>query len=111
MDMAGEETQHRSRYRVMRKNGYTREGRIGQLNGAPRIPMLRMSSSNIAAAGYDHGLKILRVRFVRGAAYDYLDVPAAVFKDLLKAPSKGRFLNSQVKPYYAYRHLPKRSRK
>ena len=53
--------------------------------------MFRMSSSNVAAAGYDHGFKILRVRFVRGATYDYLEVPAIVYKELLDASSKGRF--------------------
>jgi KTSC domain len=70
--------------------------------------MFRMSSSNVAAAGYDRGRKILRVRFVRGATYDYLEVPAIVYRGLLDAPSKGRFVNSHIKPYYAYRRLPKR---
>jgi KTSC domain len=50
-----------------------------------------MSSSNVAAAGYDHGFKILRVRFVRGATYDYLEVPAIVYKELLDASSKDGF--------------------
>jgi hypothetical protein len=57
----------------------------------PEFKMFRMSSSNVAAAGYDHGFKILRVRFVRGATYDYLEVPAIVHKELLDASSKGRF--------------------
>jgi KTSC domain len=105
----GEGTRCRSSYRVMRKVAkVSREGRIRNSNAAPRIPMFRMSSSNVAAAGYDHGRKILRVRFVRGATYDYLEVPAIVYRGLLDAPSKGRFVNSHIKPCHAYRRLPKR---
>jgi KTSC domain-containing protein len=105
----GEGTRCRSSYRVIRNDGKApQDKRVRQPNVAPRIPMFRMNSSNIAAVGYDHGLKILRVRFVRGATYDYLEVPAIVYKGLLDAISKGRFVNSQIKTCYAYRRLPKR---
>ena len=64
-----------------------------------------MASSSIAAAGYDAGGRMLRVRFVGGGTYDYLDVPSEVFSGLLEAPSKGRFVNYQIKPCYSYRRL------
>jgi lysyl-tRNA synthetase class 2 len=64
-----------------------------------------VQSSSIAAAGYDPRSRILRVRFVGGDTYDYHRVPAAVFRELLEAPSKGRFVNWQIKPRYAYRRV------
>jgi hypothetical protein len=62
-------------------------------------------SSSIAAFGYHHAQQILRVRFIGGATYDYLDVPAEQFQALQDAPSKGQFVNSQIKPYYRYIQL------
>ncbi len=67
--------------------------------------MRPVHSSSIAAAGYDPKRRILRIRFIGGDAYDYLRVPMAVFRELLDAPSKGRFVNRQIKPHYAYRRL------
>lgn len=62
----------------------------------------RMQSSSIEAAGYDIERRTLRIRYVRGSTYDYQAVPAKVFKDLLAAESKGRFVNWSIKPYYRY---------
>jgi hypothetical protein len=67
--------------------------------------MVQMNSSSIAAAGYDHNRRALRLRYVGGGMYDYLDVPASVFQELLDAPSKGRFVNWCIKPRYRYRRL------
>jgi hypothetical protein len=36
---------------------------------------------------------------------DYQAVPAKLFKDLLVAESKGRFVNWSIKPYYRYRRV------
>lgn len=67
--------------------------------------MRAVRSSSIAAAGYDPGSRTLRIRFVGGAVYDYLHVPPQIFRDLLDASSKGRFVNWQVKPYFRYRRV------
>jgi hypothetical protein len=64
-----------------------------------------VQSSSIAAAGYDPDQQTLRVRFVGGDAYDYLQVPADVFQDFLAASSKGRFINWQIKPRFPYRRV------
>ena len=48
----------------------------------------------------------MRVRFKagraahRGGTYDYFEVPAAVVRDFIGAPSLGRFVNWNIKPYY-----------
>ena len=67
--------------------------------------MRRVHSSSIAAVGYDRGMRTLRVRFINGGVYDYLQVPTDVFQDLLDASSKGQFVNWQIKPCYPYVRL------
>ena len=67
--------------------------------------MRRMNSSSIAAAGYDRRRHALRLRYLGGGTYDYLDVPEPVFADLIAASSKGQFVNWQIKPHYRYVRL------
>ena len=62
--------------------------------------MIFVDSSNIEAIGYDGDTQELHVQFLSGACYIYNDVPAAVFEDLMNAPSKGSFLNREVKGTY-----------
>jgi hypothetical protein len=69
---------------------------------ARQIPMVLFNSSSVVAGGYDTRSKTLRLRYIDGDTYDYRSVPKAVFDDLLAAPSKGRFVNWCVKPYYSY---------
>jgi hypothetical protein len=51
------------------------------------------------------GGEMLRIRFILGSTYDYWDVPAKVFDDLLAAESKGRFVNWKIKPYFRYKEV------
>ena len=69
------------------------------------VPLIHMSSSSIAAVGYDDRRHSLRLRYVSGGMYDYLDVPVSVFQGLLEAPSKGRFVNRYIKPRYRFTRL------
>lgn len=73
--------------------------------GVPDIPMAAVASTSIAAAGYEPRGEILRIRFVGGGTYDYLEVPAAVFAAFEAAGSKGRFVNAVVKPFFAVRQV------
>jgi hypothetical protein len=70
--------------------------------GVKAIRLRRMRSSSIEAAGYDLERRTLRIRYVHGSTYDYQAVPATVFKGVLAADSKGRFVNWSIKPYYRY---------
>jgi hypothetical protein len=69
------------------------------------VAMFAMSSSSIAAAGYDRERHALRLRYVSGGTYDYLDVPSSVFQAFLGAPSKGQFVNWYIKPGYRFTRL------
>jgi hypothetical protein len=66
--------------------------------------MLRthVSSSAISSVGYDERSAVLEVEFRSGAVYDYLQVPKKVYRDLLKAPSKGGFVSQRVRDRYEF---------
>lgn len=64
--------------------------------------MIYVDSSNIEAIGYDEDAQELHVQFLSGGYYVYYEVPRQIFDDLLMAPSKGSFLNREVKNIYRY---------
>ncbi|HEV7870527.1 MAG TPA: KTSC domain-containing protein [Modestobacter sp.] len=63
----------------------------------------RVQSSNIASVGYDEEQRILEIVFRNGGVYHYLEVPPERVLSLLRAESKGRYLNAEIKPYFDYR--------
>jgi len=66
----------------------------------------RVRSSSVDAIGYDPEGGRLYVRFIgSGHAYVYRGVPNAVYRSLMGAESKGRFVNERIKGAYAYRRL------
>lgn len=54
-------------------------------------------SSALDRVGYDATRQILEIEFKGGHVYQYLDVPASTYAALLKAESKGNFVNEQIK--------------
>ena len=62
----------------------------------------RVESSAIASVGYQPGRGLLEVEFTSGAIYHYYDIPRTVYQQLLHADSKGRYLNTRIKPAYRY---------
>ena len=64
-----------------------------------------VSSSTIAAIGYDEEREILEVEFVSGALYRYLGVPDEVFDALWAAPSKGKFFNEHIRDAYPWEQV------
>jgi hypothetical protein len=68
----------------------------------------RVESSNIAMIGYDEEQRILEITFRDGRVYHYLEVPPERALSLLRAESKGRFLNSDIKPEFDYRSVGRR---
>ena len=64
-----------------------------------------IESSVLAEVGYDQGRRLLEVKLVSGAVYQYLDVPAREFMALLAADSSGRYYNTNIKPNYEYRKI------
>jgi hypothetical protein len=62
-----------------------------------------MPSTVIASFHYDVGRKVLRIRFVSGRIYEYLDVPEDIYSGMKEAFSKGTYFNQHVKDQFKYR--------
>ena len=66
----------------------------------------RVESSSIETVSYDHETRRLYLRFTgSGKAYVYYDVPSSIFDELMRAESKGGFVNTMIKGSYDYRRL------
>lgn len=64
-----------------------------------------VQSKGIEWVAYEEEAQILYVHFGGSRTYRYFDVPPAVYAWLLRAPSKGRFVNRLVKNRYRYERL------
>ena len=67
--------------------------------------MIKVESSNINAVGYDTSFGGLVVEYKNGNKYMYEKVPMEVYENLLKAESKGRFINESVKGKFEYKKI------
>lgn len=64
--------------------------------------MQPVSSSSIAAVGYDADNQAVYVQFLNGSTYLYKGVPEHEFENLRTAPSVGSYLNRNYKNVYPY---------
>jgi len=64
-----------------------------------------MPSSVVASFKYNPTSKTLRIFYVSGSVYDYKNVPADVYEKMQLAPSKGTFLNREIKNRFGYRRV------
>ena len=64
--------------------------------------MVYVDSSNIEAIGYDEMALELHVQFLSGGYYVYHGVPRCIFDEFMYAPSKGSFLNREIKSVYQF---------
>lgn len=62
-------------------------------------------SSELQSVGFDEAASILQVKFQNGRVYRYQGVPQSVFENLLRADSKGRFFNAQIRDRYPCQRL------
>ena len=69
-----------------------------------------VDSSMIHAVGYDAKAKSLEVVFNSGNTYVYEGVPRNVYKELLAADSKGRYMRYAVIDCYDYHQLSSKRR-
>ena len=65
--------------------------------------MTPVSSSNLAAVGYENG--VLHILFQSGRMYAYFDVPEQVYQELMQASSHGSYFNACIKNVYSYRQI------
>ena len=72
------------------------------MNQIKRKPV---KSSNLKSIGYDSSLKVLEVEFLNGALYQYSDVPADAFMELMAAESHGVYFCANIKPVYEFKKV------
>ncbi|MEE9142455.1 MAG: KTSC domain-containing protein [Gammaproteobacteria bacterium] len=70
-------------------------------------PMQRqpISSKSIRSVGYDAVQRILEIEFVRGAVYQYREVPASVYEWLLRAKSRSTFFDRLIRDKYVFKRI------
>ena len=59
-----------------------------------------VESKSVASVAYDSERFELEVEFQNGRVYRYEQVPIAVYRLLLQAPSIGEYVNKVVKPRF-----------
>ena len=64
-----------------------------------------VNSTNVRSIGYDATTGTLEVEFNTDGLYLYSGVPEAVYSALMRASSKGRYLNDHIKDRYQCRKL------
>lgn len=69
------------------------------------MEMVNVTSSNIAAVGYE--AETLTVRFRNGGEYRYSGVPVEVYAALMAAESKGGYLARNISHKYLAVKVPK----
>jgi hypothetical protein len=66
-----------------------------------------MPSTVIELFNYDHKASTLTIVFRSGNVYAYQHVPEQVYRNLVTAPSKGKYFNSAIRDKFRYQHLNK----
>jgi len=61
-----------------------------------------VSSSVVAAIGYDEGGQVLEIEFISGAVCRYFGVEPDVYEDFRSASSKGTFFNRHIRDAYPW---------
>jgi len=65
-----------------------------------------VSSSNLKDVGYDPQEQTLEVGFLNGSVYQYFNVPENKYIGLMRASSKGGYLDEHIKKVgYRYRRI------
>lgn len=70
-----------------------------------RIPRRQIESSAIAAIGYSKQLRALEIEFRSRAIYRYLDVPFKTYHQLMAAPSKAAYYDTNIRHHYRSVHV------
>ena len=75
-----------------------------------KINRCTVNSSSLAAIAYDSATSTLDIEFTSGAAYRYINVAAEAARELIAAPSLGRYFVTEIKGRYPYTRLETRKK-
>jgi len=63
---------------------------------------IAVDSTTLRTVGYDAERQLLQIEFQSRSIYQYFDVPAAVYEELMQAPSKGAYFNRAIRQTFDY---------
>ena len=61
-----------------------------------------VDSTSLRTIGYDDERQPLPVEFHNRSIYQYFEVPATVYRELMQAPSKGAYFNRSIRPSFDF---------
>lgn len=64
---------------------------------AEKIALTPITSSNLAAIGYNPHKRILAVEFKSGAIFHFAGISETVYQQLLEAPSRGSYFHKEIR--------------
>ena len=64
-----------------------------------------VESACIASITFSIEENVLQLEFRNGLTYEYFGVPAALYRDLLSAQSKGAFVTRFIRSHFSFRRL------
>lgn len=69
------------------------------------IRRVDVESTNLKSVGFDPKTKILEVEFLHGGVYRYFEVPTATHDALMKAQSKGKYFQANVRNKFRFERV------
>ncbi len=69
------------------------------------MSLIPVSSSNLAAVGYNPFAAVLTIVFHGDRVYQYFRVPVSVYWELMSAESHGQFFQAAIRDRYPYRRV------
>jgi hypothetical protein len=69
----------------------------------------KVESTTLRSAGYEAAREILELEFAAGDVYQYLEVPASVYRSLMQAESKGTYFNREIRDAYTTLRMGRRA--
>lgn len=63
---------------------------------------IAVDSTTLRTVGYDAGRQILQLEFQNRSIYQYFEVPATIYQELIQAPSKGAYFNRSIRSRFDF---------
>ena len=67
----------------------------------------QLTTGSSAISDFEYKSQVLKITFMDGNAYEYFDVPKAIYVKLINADSPGRFARRHIYNEFLYRSLSK----
>ena len=66
------------------------------------MKIIAVDSTTLRTVGYDAERQLLQMEFHNRSIYQYFEVPASVYEELMQAPSKGAYFNRSIRPRFDF---------